>query len=80
MLFALLNVFAGLTTCTLLFATLFVLLHKVLWPALARVFYSFAQYDIMRNRKFLAGIVIVCYTFAFPVIPEMLKTILGVLK
>jgi len=74
--FALLNVFTGLTACTFLFVLLFVLLHKVLWPVLGRLLYPLARYEVIRNPKMLIGIGTVCYVFAFPLLPNALRSAL----
>ncbi len=74
--FALLNVFTGLTACTFLFVLLFVLLHKVLWPVLSRLSYPLSRYQIIRNHKVLTGIATICYIFAFPLLPDTLKSLL----
>jgi hypothetical protein len=74
--FSLLNVFTGLIASTFLFALLFVLLHKVLWPVLRRLLYPFKRYEVIRNPKMLTGIGTICYMFAFPLLPNTLKSIL----
>ncbi|HZS25596.1 MAG TPA: hypothetical protein VFB76_00080 [Candidatus Angelobacter sp.] len=74
---------AGLNLSTILlsvsFVTLLVFLcvhrviHKYLWPILARLFYPIARYRIIINRKAMAGISIACFAVVSPPFAELLK-------
>ncbi len=72
-----LNAFTGLGSCLFLLVLLFVLLHKVFWPLLRRLFYPLARYEVIHNRKFLTGVGTTCY--AFTATPNILRAILQLL-
>jgi hypothetical protein len=44
---------------------LFVLLHRVLWPTLSRLFYPVASRNVITNSKVLVSVGTLCLTFAF---------------
>jgi hypothetical protein len=72
-----LNAFTGLGSCLFLLVLLFVLLHKVFWPLLRRLFYPLARYEVIRNHKFLTRLGTTCY--AFTAAPNILRAILQLL-
>jgi len=76
---AFLNAFTGLASCLFLVVLLFVLLHRVFWPVISRLFYPLPRYGVIQNRKLLTGIGTACYIFAFTPAPNILKAILQLL-
>jgi hypothetical protein len=74
---AIFNLFTGLASCLFLLMLLFVLLHKVIWPVLGRLFYSLARHQVIRNRKIMASTGTGCFIFAWPL---MSSPIAGVLR
>jgi hypothetical protein len=77
MMVALLNTFAGLISFLFVLVLFFALLHKIIWPVLGRLFYPLARYQLVRNSKIMAGIGTACFIFAFPVLPDTVKSILA---
>jgi hypothetical protein len=63
---AIFNAFTGLASSIFLFVLLFVLLHKVLWPALGKLLYPLARHQIIRNHKIMASVGTASFIFAFP--------------
>ena len=61
-----LNVFTALASCSFLFLLLLLLLHRILWPILARVVYPLARFEAIRTRKLALSIGSLCFLYAFP--------------
>jgi hypothetical protein len=77
---ALLNVFTGLASILFVLMLLFVLLHRVFWPALGRLFYPLARYQLIRNKTFLCSLGIVCLVFAFPWMNTFFRIVQSLMK
>jgi len=61
-----LNIFTGIASSVFLLTLLFVLLHRIMWPILSRLFYPLARHGIFRNRKVLLRVGIACLLFVLP--------------
>jgi hypothetical protein len=60
-----LNAFTGLASSLFLLALFFVLLHKVFWPVLSKLFYPLARHKMIRNRRIMASVGTGCFVLAF---------------
>ncbi len=60
------NAFTWAASSVFLLALLFVLLHRVIWPILSRMFYPLARHEFVHNRKIMAGVGTGCLIYAFP--------------
>jgi hypothetical protein len=66
LLIAISNFFTALASCAFAAALVFVLLHRITWPFLGRIFYPLARFRLMTNRVLLLGIRGACMTYAVP--------------
>lgn len=71
-----LNIFTGILSCMFIIVLFFVLLHKIFWPALGRLFYPLARYQVIRNHKAMATIGTACLLFAFPLMWSPVSSLL----
>lgn len=70
------NAFTGLASSGFLLILLFVLLHRVIWPVLSRLFYPLARHEFVHNRKIMAGVGTGCFIFAFPLMSSHIAKVL----
>jgi hypothetical protein len=77
---AIFNVFTGLASSLFLMVLLFVLLHRVFWPVLGKLFYPLARYELIRNKKFLFSVGIVCVVFALSWMNPFFKVVQSLVK
>lgn len=71
------NVFTGIAASAFMLTLLAVLLHRVFWPVIEKVFYPIARYKIMRNHKAMAALGAACWAAAFPSLRGVSAAILG---
>jgi hypothetical protein len=70
------NTFSGIASCIFLLVLLFVLLHKVFWPVLGKLFYPLARYRVIRDSKIMASVGTACFIVAFPLMSGAMKGVL----
>jgi hypothetical protein len=70
------NAFTGIASSVFFLMLLFVLLHRVTWPVLSRLFYSLARHEAVHNRKIMAGLGTGCFIFAFPLMSSHIAKVL----
>jgi len=71
------NVFTAIAACTFILTLLAVLLHRVFWPIIERLFYPLRRYKVVRNHKAMATLGAICMVFAFPSRRGVVAGILG---
>ena len=72
-----LNLSTALITIAFVISLGLVLGHKLLWPLLERLLYPLAQWQIIRNRKLMGGVAVVCLANAFH-LTGVIKSIMDV--
>jgi hypothetical protein len=72
------NLNTGLLSAAFASSLLFVIAHKISWPVLERVLYPAARWQIIRNRKLMGGLAVVCLAHAFHLTSGALKSIMEV--
>lgn len=59
-----LNIFTGIVSSVFLLTLIFVLLHRVTWPILSRLFYPLARYEVVRSPKIMFRMGTACVLLA----------------
>jgi hypothetical protein len=70
------NAFTGVASSVFLITLLFVLLHRVIWPVLSRLFYPLARHEFVHNRKIMAGVGTGCFIYALPLMSSHVAKVL----
>ena len=65
-----LNIFTGIASSVFLLTLIFVLLHRITWPILSRLFYPLARYEVVRNPKIMFRMGTACLLLALPLMHE----------
>jgi hypothetical protein len=71
------NIFTGIASCAFVLVLLVVVLHRIAWPLLGRLIYPLARYQVIRNHKVMFEIGTGCFIFAFPLMWNWLRSLLG---
>jgi hypothetical protein len=71
------NVFTAIAACAFILTLLAVLLHRIFWPVIERLFYPLARFKVVRNHKAMATLGAICMVFAFPSLRGVVAGILG---
>lgn len=70
------NLFTAVGASLFLLVLFAVLIHRVVWPILARLVYPLARYQLFRNKAKMASLGTACLIFALPAMPSMVKGML----
>jgi hypothetical protein len=60
------NIAAAVVASAFVLCLLAVLLDRIVWPIIARLVYPFVQFKIVKNRKLMATVGLICFSVAFP--------------
>jgi hypothetical protein len=71
-----LNTATGIAGVSFLALLLLMSFHKLLWPVLSRMTHPLARFELVRNRKVMIGIGIICIAVISPPVADLLKKIL----
>jgi hypothetical protein len=74
---AVFNIFTALAACAVTLSMLAVLLHRLFWPIISRLFYPMARYKVVRNHKAMAALGGICVVFAFPTLSGVVAGFVG---
>lgn len=71
------NVFTAVAACAFILTLVALLLHRLFWPIIGRLFYQIARYKVVRNHKAMASLGAICMVFAFPSLRGVVAGLLG---
>lgn len=75
-----LNTSTGIISVVFLSVLLFLVSHKLTWPTLSRLLHPLARFEIIRNRKVLVLVAVMCFTAVSPPVAGLLKKGLELFK
>jgi hypothetical protein len=52
-----------------------VIAHRLSWPVLERALYPIAEFRVIKNRKLMGGVAVLCLVYAFNLTSGLLKGI-----
>ena len=73
---ALMNLTTVLLSVAFIASLVFVVSLRFFWPVLERAMYPIAGLRLIRNRKFMGGIAVLCLSYAFNLTSGLLKAII----
>jgi hypothetical protein len=75
---ALMNITTVFLSLWFISSLVFVVAGRLLWPVIERLLYPIADLKVIRNRKLMGGVALVCFAYAFHLTSGLLKSLMDV--
>jgi hypothetical protein len=71
-----LNTVTGIVSLSFLSMLLFMIVHKLFWPMISRLLHPLARFELLRNRKVMIGVAVICFGAISPTVGALLEKLM----